>query len=134
MGRFKIDREAGRILVWENGELLCSVPENDYSHIRPALEALGKSSHAIGAVVRLVNQKFPFKAPEPSPNTLNGHSLAYYIEYLTSRGYRVFMPEDISDDEIIKHLNSKGYVVQPPPFVDNRETNLPEDKGNYGGR
>ena len=74
--------------------------------------SLGRSSNWIGSMLRLFLKNFPPPFPEPSRTGVDRYSHFTLAEYLKSKGFRVFRPLDLSDAEIVSHLEAKGYYVE----------------------
>lgn len=76
----------------------------------------GRSSKWVGCFVRIFNKKFPpdisFLKPQSTNNPLSKYSETTLLNYLRSKGFRVVMPIDFSDIQIIKVIEVLGYEVE----------------------
>ena len=117
MGRYKIlSRNKGNSIkfdLYEEGKLLCSFTRDT---VRTELEALGRSSHWEGCIIRMLNKQYPLPViiSHNGPSSIEYYTLNRLIDYLKSKGYLVFEPLPIPDKVMIDHLIDKGYIVALP--------------------
>jgi hypothetical protein len=109
MQRYRIDKDDSSYSLFEENNLLCSFTRETF---RETLEKLDRSSKWIGYIVRLLNKQYPLEIKRPSVDSPERYSLGFLLDYMQSKGHRVFRPIHVSDYEIACHLMKKGYVVE----------------------
>jgi hypothetical protein len=107
------ERSEGIFQLYEDGELLCEFTRLSF---RERMEFLGRGPNWIGSMLRLFHRTYPmtFKETMRSPldkvrNSLGDHGIA---DYLRQKGYHVFRPLPVPDDELISYVKSRGYIVE----------------------
>jgi hypothetical protein len=86
------------------------------SNFRTSLEVLNRSSNWIGSILRLYLKKYP--PPRVHPIRTDFDRLydkigeTGLVDYLRSKGLRVIKPLQFTDMDIIKFLESRGYVIE----------------------
>jgi hypothetical protein len=66
MQRYRIDKVDSEFHLFEDATLLCSFTRETF---RETLENLGRSSHWIGYILRLLNKQYPHQSLRPSKDT-----------------------------------------------------------------
>jgi hypothetical protein len=121
MQRYRIDKVGETFTLFEESTLVCSFTRETF---RKTLENLDRSSKWIGYIVRLLNQQYPYEAKRPSVDSPERYGAGYLIDYMQSKGYKVFRPLPISDFEIACYLMSKGFDVVSPDQEDIKNATL----------
>jgi hypothetical protein len=86
------------------------------SNFRTSLEVLNRSSNWIGSILRLYLKKYP--PPRVHPIRTDFDRLydkigeTGLVDYLRSKGLKVVKPLQFTDMDIIKFLESRGYVIE----------------------
>jgi len=111
MQRYRIDKDGSSFNLFEENTFLCSFTRETF---RETLENLCRSSHWIGYILRLLNKQYPNQSLKPLKDTAEGYGIGYLIDYMQSKGYRVFIPLPLSDLDIACYLMSHGYEVTYP--------------------
>ncbi|GER94657.1 hypothetical protein A45J_2421 [hot springs metagenome] len=85
-----------------------------FKTIREDLGAVGRGENWIGSILRLLDKYYPrkYSCPIQERSSLDRIGEERLVEYLRSKGFRVFKHFDISDKEIVRYLESKGYFVE----------------------
>jgi len=97
--------------LYECGNLLVKFARRS---VREKLESLGRGNNWIGSILRLLEKKYPFKYSCPSQN----RSLFERIgeerlsDYLRFKGFRVFKNLEVTDRDIVRYLETKGYSIE----------------------
>lgn len=97
--------------LYEDGNFLVKFSRRSF---RQSLERLGRSSQWIGSILRLLDKYYPRKYSCPSQNRslLDRMGEERLVDYLRSKGFRVFKNFEVSDKDIVRHLEQKGYFVE----------------------
>jgi hypothetical protein len=74
------------------------------------------SSHWVGSIQKLLNSKYPLYSQSVKRNEFERivFKLGEFglVDYLRQKGFRVIQKINVSDEEIIKYLEGRGYEVQ----------------------
>jgi hypothetical protein len=114
MGKYKItQRYEGIFELFEEGVCLCKFRRDNF---RECMDSLSRGSNWVGAILRIFLKQYPAPVThnvrsdfERLCDKLGESGLA---EYMRSKGLKVVKNINISDDEIIKFLESKGYIIE----------------------
>jgi hypothetical protein len=99
--------------IFEDGIYLVKFKRSNF---RTSLEVLNRSSNWTGSILRLYLKKYP--PPRVHPIRTDFDRLydkigeTGFVDYLRSKGLRVVKPLQFNDMDIIKFLESRGYVIE----------------------
>jgi hypothetical protein len=112
--RYQIYQKSENLFeLYEYGEFLVSFSRTSF---RESVESLNRSSNCIGSILRI----FPKQYPPPVTHTVRSDfeklcdklGESGLTEYMRTKGLKVVKKINISYDEIIKFLESKGYIIE----------------------
>jgi|WetSurMetagenome_2_1015567.scaffolds.fasta_scaffold00012_37 hypothetical protein len=114
MALYRIEQTvAGSFKLYESGQF---VAEFTRSTFRQELDKLGRGSNWVGSILRLLSKKYPLPSKKIVPPSKNQKLLRIgedrLVDYLKSRGFRVYKYQEIDDRSIIEFLEAKGYCIE----------------------
>jgi hypothetical protein len=107
------ERSTGTFELYEDGNLLCEFTRLSF---RERLEMIGRGSGWIGSMLRLFHRSYPITYKPrveipPVEKVVKGLGDRGIVDYLRQKGYHVFQPLPVIDEQLISYVRSKGYVV-----------------------
>lgn len=117
MGAGRIEEISSGIFgLYENNTVVARFSRRQFREkLEETAHSLGSSSNWICSILRLFHKKFPPAVVSRNHSVteiLSSMSDDRFLEYLRSRGFRVYRPIKISVVDIVKHLENKGYCVE----------------------
>ena len=84
------------------------------STFRKDLESIGRGNNWIGSILRLFLKKYPSNhvCPIQQRSECDRIGADRLLAYLRSKGFRVFKNLQVSDKQIIEHLELKGFLIE----------------------
>lgn len=97
--------------LYDNGNLLTKFSRKTF---REDLRFVGRGENWIGSILHLFSKKYPRKYSCPTQNRslLDRIGEERLVEYLRSKGFRVFKNLEVSDRDIIRCLETMGYSIE----------------------
>lgn len=89
MRKYRITQQGSIYSLYESDKLLCSFTRET---LREKLEALNRGSNWVGTILRFLNRDFPCSPSKFSKESPEGYGVGFCIEYLRSKGYKVYHP------------------------------------------
>lgn len=97
--------------LYEDGNLLVTF---SFKTFREDLRLVGRGENWIGSILRLFLKKHPRKYSYPisQRSVLDRLGEDKLVDYLRSKGFRLVKPLNVSDKEIVRYLEAKGYFIE----------------------
>jgi hypothetical protein len=97
--------------LYEDGNHLVTF---SFKTFREDLRTVGRGENWIGSILRLFLKKYPRKYSCPSQNRslLDRIGEERLVQYLRFKGFRVSKNLEVSDKDIVRYLETKGYSIE----------------------
>lgn len=112
MGMYKYEQVSdGVFKLYEKGVLLLEFPRKK---VRESLESLCRGSNWVGSLIHILNKKYPlnYVCPIQQRSLCDRIGNDRLVNYLKSKGFRVYQNMEVKDRDIIDHLEKQGFIIE----------------------